>query len=321
MKYIQVVVSLTLCLALLTGCALTAAEPPAVMGGDATQEPAPTAAPTATPVPPSTVPDSPPPETTAEPAAPESAPGEKNGMYDLLAEVFDNYHFGVAGSSLKGAYCAAAMVDYGVKNGTDAVRAGAEAWDRGMETPFGETMEEKLSSLYSIALSLYGRGKAVLNDCGWQGAWDYSASDVREVFTALYSPLGLEAPAMYRAYFPDGEASSLLAAGVELSPDIASESVAALSALLADRVLSDGAILLSAWREGDTVHLDMNEAFAQRLRSLGSAGERLTLAAVVNTALDYFDGAGSVVLTAEGAAPETGHDIYDYPIGYYEEQP
>ena len=154
-KRVYIIIALTLCAALLTGCVgrSVATEP------TETPTASPTSEPTATPEPPSTEPDP-----TASP--------EKNGMYDLLTGVFDNYHFGTAGSSLKGAWYAAAIVDWSVKNGGAAVVNGARAWDRGLETEYGESFAEKLTSVYAIAMSLYGQGKGVLNDCGYEGYID-----------------------------------------------------------------------------------------------------------------------------------------------------
>ncbi|MBR6208815.1 MAG: DUF3298 domain-containing protein [Oscillospiraceae bacterium] len=172
-KRAYTVVVLLLCLALLCGCAAKAAS---------------TAEPTASPTPPSTVPDSP------APAAPTDPPAEKNGMYDLLTRVFDDYHQGTAGSSLKAAFLAATMVDWAAENGRDAVLAGARAWDRGLETEFGESFEEKLSAVRESALSIARGGTGVLADCGYEGSWDHSEREVNDTFDALSAGLGLNAP-------------------------------------------------------------------------------------------------------------------------------
>ena len=111
---------------------------------------------------------------------------EKNGLYDLLTGVFDNCHFGTAGSSLMAARYAAEIVDWGVKNGALAIQKGASAWDRGMENEFGEDLADKLSNLYFAAFSFYGPGTDILTDCGWEGTWDYSARDVTKVFQTLF---------------------------------------------------------------------------------------------------------------------------------------
>ena len=86
-----------------------------------------------------------------------------------------------------------------------------------------------------------------------------------------------------------------------------------MDALAAQEALPEGSAVLSA-EEGDPVKLDMNAAFGEGMMSTGTTGEILYLGALVNTVLDYT-GAKHVELTVEGAPLETGHNLYDYPIG------
>ena len=299
-KKVYIIIALTLCFSLLAGCAGAASAP------GATETPAFTAAPTATPEPPSTVPD------------PTAAP-EKNGMYDLLSDVFDRYHFGTAGSSLTGAYYAASLVDWGMKNGGEAAVSGARAWDRGTENEYGESLEEKLTSLYVTAMSFYGAGTGVLADCGWTGDWDYTSADIRSVFEPVFSALGMAAPRVVRVYYPDDEVMYLRAEGRVISSEDGTDIARELNAALDGRVLTDGAAILSASPEGTELTLDINRIFADRIRSFGTSGELLTVAAVVNTALDAVGEAESVRLTENGAPLETGHKIYSEPMTYYEQ--
>ena len=298
-KRVYIMITLMLCFSFLAGCGGAAA-------AKNSAAPSFTPEPTATPEPPSTEPD------------PTDAP-EKNGMYGLIADVFDRYHFGTAGSSLTGAFYAASIVDWGMKNGGPAVVSGARAWDRGTENEYGESLEEKLTSLYVTAMSFYGQGLGILDDCGWQGEWLYSCDDIRSVFEPLFPALGLPAPRVVRVYYPDDQVLYLRAEGRTIdaadSGDIARE----LNAALDGRVLTDGAAILSASLEGTELTLDINRAFADRIRSFGTSGELLTVAAVVNTALDAVGEAESVLLTENGAPLETGHNIYSEPITYYEQ--
>ena len=298
-KKVYIIITLALCLSLLAGCG----------GGGAPAEPtkAPTftEAPTATPEPPSTVPD------------PTAVP-EKNGMYDLLAGVFDSYHFGTAGSSLTCARYAASIVDWGVKNGGEALVNGARAWDRGLETEFGESFEEKLTSVYTTAMSFYGPGTAILGDCGWEGEWTYSADQIRGVFEPLYPALGMETPRVVRVYFPDAEVMHLRAHGTVLRPEDQVDITHELNAALDGRVLTDGAAIAGAELTGGELTLELNEALAGKIRSFGTSGELLTVASLVNTALECVDGAQSVRLTVNGETLETGHNIYDQPMTFIE---
>ncbi len=304
--------ALALCAVLLMGCAVTAAKPENTPG----QEPA---APdvTAAPGDPG-APTPAPPEETAPPELSGPQP-EKNGLYDLLEGVFDDLHFGTAGSSLTAAWYAASIVDWGVKNGPDAVRAGAAAWDRGTANEFGEELGDKLTTLYAAAYGFYGPGAALLQDCGWEGEWDHSGRDVRDVFQTLFPALGLETPLVAAAFAPDSEAMHLRAWGMPLDAEDMADPVNALNVLLSGGAIPEGAAVLSESLSGGVLTLDMNEAFAQYVRSMGTSGELLTVAAVVNTALSLMDGAESVLLTVEGKTLETGHEVYTDPISFYEE--
>ena len=313
-RYTAWIIALALCLAL-TGCTSRPAAPAA------TEAPAETAAPeTAEPAAETTEPA---PETEVTPESPSTVPDptpapEKNGIYDLLAEMYDTYHFGTAGSSLKAAYYAASIVDWGVKNGSDAVRSGAGAWDRGLENEFGETLEEKLTSLYAMALSLYGEGTNILSDCGWTGEWTYTGTDVHTVFRQLYPALELNTPLVLRAYYPDSQVTNLRACGVQIMPEESGDMLSALNAVMRG-VLEAETALRSAQLDGDVLRLDLTDAAAAQLRSCGTSGELLYVRGIVNTALEYVTEADSVMLTVDGSVLETGHQIYDYPMFFTED--
>lgn len=167
-----------------------AAETHATAVPEATYTPSPTATPgpTATPSPTATPEE----ETQAQPEtvqtpAPAIAP-EKNDMYELLRKVFDNYHAGVAGSTLTAAYYAASIVDWAQTNGLDAARAGALAWDLGPETEFGELFTDKMAALRTVAMDM---DEGLLNDCGYTGAWGYTGEEVQAVFDCLDAALAV----------------------------------------------------------------------------------------------------------------------------------
>ena len=300
-RKVYIIVSLLLCAALLAGCVGRSAAPEPTDAPTAS----PTSAPTATPEPPSTQPD------------PTAAP-ERNGMYDLLSGVFDHYHFGVAGSSLKGAWYAASIVDWGMKNGGEAVVNGARAWDRGLETEYGESFAEKLTSLYTIALSFYGQGSAILTDCGWEEEWSYGTKDVRAVFEPLFPALGMDMPRVVCVYYPDTEVMYLRAEGVVLGPEDQVDITKEINAALRGYVLHDAAAIENAQLDGSELTLSLNSALAEKIRSFGTSGEYLTVAAIVNTALDAVPEAESVTLRVNGAPLETGHNIYESPLTFQE---
>ena len=63
--------------------------------------------------------------------------------------------------------------------------------------------------------------------------------------------------------------------------------------------------------------LDFNDAFADQLNTMGTSGERMLMGSVVNTFLTAFD-AGTVSVRVNGEILESGHVIYDEPMGFFE---
>jgi len=63
--------------------------------------------------------------------------------------------------------------------------------------------------------------------------------------------------------------------------------------------------------------LDMNTAFAHALNGLGTSGEWLLLGSVVNTFLTFY-GWESMYVTVNGQVIDTGHNIYDEALTYFE---
>ena len=299
-KIYAAILALAMALMLLAGCGAPA-------------QPAATAAPevTATPEPPSTVPD-PTPAPTAEPEPetaeePEAPAGEKNRMYELLTGVFDNYHAGVAGSSLTAAWYAASIVDWTAKNGTEAASLGAYAWDRGTETEFGESFSDKLALMYSTALAMTGSYKGVLSDCGYEGDWDYTARDVRAAYDALFSALGMDEPVLLLVWYPNDNADGFNAAVAE----VADFSEKTLSDALTEYAGFNHDAIQSLETENGTVRADLSDHFWQQVCSQGTTGEAMLLGSLTRTLLDAF-GADSVIITVNGAVPETGHAVYDF---------
>lgn len=328
-RSLNILLAVALIAALLTGCT-----PSAVPGG---VTPEPTSAPTATP---SSVVEATP-EPTAEPTSvptptppedPKNCDGsplpvdtsapvtpEKNGLYDALCDLFNNYHPGTAGSSLTGARIAATIVDFSLANDLNAVRSGAAAFDLGEETQFGEKLTDKLTAMYETAMGLYGEsGKNLLTDAGYTPAhYPYSAGNVRDAYTAIFAERGYEVPVVVRVYRSDANAEHFLAFGMRIEgKEITAET---LSGVMDGLVLENGAAFntVAADKDGH-IRADMNDAFAAQVRSLGTSGEYLLVGSVVNTLLDAFDGT-DVTLTVNGAALETGHNVYDSALARFEE--
>lgn len=69
--------------------------------------------------------------------------------------------------------------------------------------------------------------------------------------------------------------------------------------------------------DGRQLKLDLNASFLEKLNSMGTSGEFMIMGSVVNTFLTAYE-AESIIITVDGKAPESGHCIYDEPLGFYE---
>ena len=320
-RFAAALLALILCATLMTACS-PKPEQPAATSGNATA--APTATPEATAEPtaePTSAPTPTPPEATAVPEKTDTAvpaTAEKNGMYDALCDLFQNYHPGTAGSSLTGARIAATIVDFSIANGPDAVRAGAQAFDLGEETEFGETFAEKLAIMYETAMGLYGEnGKSLLTDSGYTPThYPYAAKDVRDAYIEIFTARSYDLPAVVRVYRINANADGFLAVGFRL--DAEEITADALNTAMNGLLFENGAALNAVEvDEAGHIKADLNDAFAAQVRSFGTSGEYYLVGGVVNTLLDIYDGA-DVTLTVNGAPLESGHAVYDTALTRFE---
>ncbi len=321
-RFAAALLALILCATLMTACS-PKPEQPAAASGNATE--APTATPEATAEPtaePTSAPTPTPPEATAVPEKTDTAvpaTAEKNGMYDALCDLFQNYHPGTAGSSLTGARIAATIVDFSIANGPDAVRAGAQAFDLGEETEFGETFAEKLAIMYETAMGLYGEnGKSLLTDSGYTPThYPYAAKDVRDAYIEIFTARSYDLPAVVRVYRINANADGFLAVGVRLDgEEITADALnAAMNGLLFENGAAFHTVTVD---EAGHIQADLNDAFAAQVRSFGTSGEYYLVGGVVNTLLDIYDGA-DVTLTVNGAPLESGHAVYDTALTRFAE--
>ena len=321
-RFAAALLALILCATLMTACS-PKPEQLAAASGNATA--APTATPEATAEPtaePTSAPTPTPPEATAVPEKTDTAvpaTAEKNGMYDALCDLFQNYHPGTAGSSLTGARIAATIVDFSIANGPDAVRAGAQAFDLGEETEFGETFAEKLAIMYETAMGLYGEnGKSLLTDGGYTPThYPYAAKDVRDAYIEIFTARSYDLPAVVRVYRINANADGFLAVGVRLDgEEITADALnAAMNGLLFENGAAFHTVTVD---EAGHIKADLNDAFAAQVRSFGTSGEYYLVGGVVNTLLDIYDGA-DVTLTVNGAPLESGHAVYDTALTRFAE--
>lgn len=111
-------------------------------------------------------------------------------------------------------------------------------------------------------------------------------------------------------YVPDeqGEALTPVGAGAQDDSD-----QALVDALVAAKSLPEGVKVQSAEVKDGVLQLDMNAAYQDAVRSLGTTGEQMLIYSLVNT-FAQARGVDKVQLTVDGAPLESGHEVYDYPL-------
>jgi len=72
------------------------------------------------------------------------------------------------------------------------------------------------------------------------------------------------------------------------------------------------------WESGNSiVYVDFNSAFGDLMNSQGTTGEYMIMGCVVNTLLSAYE-AEQIYVTVDSNTLESGHVIYDFPMGYFE---
>lgn len=87
-------------------------------------------------------------------------------------------------------------------------------------------------------------------------------------------------------------------------------------ALKAAGVVPEDAELLSFAQDNGAMALDLSDAYAAYIRTLGTSGEYMAIGGLVNTYIKNF-GAQTVTLTVNGEPLESGHNIYDMPLEFF----
>lgn len=65
------------------------------------------------------------------------------------------------------------------------------------------------------------------------------------------------------------------------------------------------------------LNLDLNKSFGRYLQTMGTAGEQIIMAALVNTFLEAYE-ADCILITVDGKTLKSGHNHYEAPIVYME---
>ncbi len=82
-------------------------------------------------------------------------------------------------------------------------------------------------------------------------------------------------------------------------------------------VLTNDVQILSMNCEENHITIDFNHAFKDLVCTMGTSGERMIIGSVVNTLIANYK-VETVSITVEGDIWESGHVIYDFPMGFFE---
>ena len=98
----------------------------------------------------------------------------------------------------------------------------------------------------------------------------------------------------------------------KMNTDVLMEKLIEVGALNEDVVLAS-----MQFKDGGLV-LNFNDAFLAQLNTMGTSGERMMVGSVVNTFLTAFNKVDKVSILVGGQIVESGHVIYDEPMGFFE---
>lgn len=117
-------------------------------------------------------------------------------------------------------------------------------------------------------------------------------------------------------YLPNEDGTGFDEVPALIPPDgLVSQGV--LDALRESGVLPKGMKVIRLEQTGTALTLDMNDALAKALNGIGSTEEYMILGSLVNSLLGAY-GAETLVLTVDGQTLETGHDVYDGPLTFFD---
>ena len=100
-------------------------------------------------------------------------------------------------------------------------------------------------------------------------------------------------------------------------PYIADYQPTILDAWIELHILTNDVQILSMVREESHITIDFNHAFKDLVCTMGTSGERMIIGSVVNTLIANYE-VETVSITVEGDIWESGHVIYDSPMGFFE---
>lgn len=119
-------------------------------------------------------------------------------------------------------------------------------------------------------------------------------------------------PVQFEVYYPDENYVEFLHKTVTLDGLTAQ---AVMDELIAVGIINSNVTVNDAYLDGTILNLDLHSNFLAQLYTLGSTGERFVIGSIVNTFISAY-GAEAVMITVDGDLMDSGHVIYDFPLGF-----
>ena len=152
-----------------------------------------------------------------------------------------------------------------------------------------------------------------------------SSTEITKPFTEAASPIDTEATSesepkeviKFIVYSPNSNADGFyvnvlewnIVEGSDYRPTL-------LEALIEVCVLTEDVQIHSMVQDGTHMTIDFNHAFKDLVCTMGTSGEYLTVGSIVNTLIANYE-VETVSITVDGETWESGHVIYDSPMGFF----
>lgn len=101
----------------------------------------------------------------------------------------------------------------------------------------------------------------------------------------------------------------------DITPEVIISNLAKHNIVSIDTKVNEFAVNKEEERGRTIIVLDMSKAFGEYIRTMGSSGESVIIAALTDTFLTAYE-ADALKLSVEGSVLETGHRIYEEELTY-----
>lgn len=150
-----------------------------------------------------------------------------------------------------------------------------------------------------------------LSGCGSREEVPAAETTVPAAVVETEPPVAME-PAVY--YHGDENAEKLVQAEGKI-PGLSPQNL--IDLLARKKVIPEGIVVWEFSQEDGILSLDLSHEFGDAAAQMGTSGEYIILGSLTNTFLTAY-GADGLNLTIEGNPLETGHNIYDFTLKFFQ---